>query len=448
MKLAIVGTGYVGLVTGVCLASIGHSVMCVDVDQEKIAQLQAGRVPFFEPGLEELLAQQVREGRLAFTVDHEVAFAQAEVIFIAVGTPQGIDGLPDLRALIEVARSIGRTVDHDVIVVIKSTVPVGTNHFLRQIIAEQLLHPVSIQLASNPEFLREGSAVYDTFHGDRIVIGAEDEAVAHTLAAIYQSMHIPILHTDIRSAEMIKYASNAFLATKISFINEIANLCERLGATIEDVARGMGMDQRIGEKFLRAGIGYGGSCFPKDVKALLGMADLSGYPFHILQAVERVNRKQQMLLIEKATKRLGNLRGKRVAMLGLAFKPDTDDMREAPSLAIAGALLELGAQVVGYDPVSMGNARYFLPSQVELLTRPEQALEGADAAFVLTEWEEFTLPTFAPLLLQMKKPVVFDGRNCLDAFALSELGIEYHPIGRGMDREMVTTSFQEKGRER
>ncbi|MDF2678913.1 MAG: ugd [Brevibacillus sp.] len=448
MKLAIVGTGYVGLVTGVCLASIGHSVMCVDVDHEKIAQLQAGRVPFFEPGLEELLDQQVREDRLAFTVNHEDAFAQAEVIFIAVGTPQGIDGLPDLRALIEVARVISRTVDHDVIVVIKSTVPVGTNHFLQQIIAEQQLHPVSIQLASNPEFLREGSAVYDTFHGDRIVIGAEDEAVAHTLETMYQSLPIPILHTDIRSAEMIKYASNAFLATKISFINEIANLCERLGATIEDVAKGMGMDQRIGEKFLRAGIGYGGSCFPKDVKALVGMAELSGYPFQILQAVEQVNRKQQMLLIEKAAKRLGDLRGKRVALLGLAFKPDTDDMREAPSLAIAGALLEMGAQVAGYDPISLENARFFLPAQVELLSRPEQALEGADAAFVLTEWEEFTLSDFAPLFQRMKAPVVFDGRNCLDASALSELGIEYHPIGRGFDREMVATSFQEKGRER
>ncbi|QRG66238.1 UDP-glucose dehydrogenase family protein [Brevibacillus choshinensis] len=447
MKLAIVGTGYVGLVTGVCLASIGHSVVCVDVDREKVAQLQGGRVPFFEPGLDELLQEQVHAKRLSFTIHHEAAFDQAEVIIIAVGTPQGIDGLPDLRALIEVARNIGRTVNHDVIVVIKSTVPVGTNHFLSQIIAEEQCHPVSIQMASNPEFLREGSAVYDTFHGDRIVIGAAGEGVANTLEALYRPLHIPFLHTDIRSAEMIKYASNAFLATKISFINEIANLCERLGATIEDVARGMGMDQRIGEKFLRAGIGYGGSCFPKDVKALMGMAELSDYTFQILQAVERVNRMQQLRLVEKAEKRLGDLRGQRIALLGLSFKPDTDDMREAPSLAIADALLKRGAQVVGYDPVSMENARNFLPAQIELCESAEQALEGVDAAFLLTEWIEFTMPVFALLLQRMKVSVVFDGRNCLDAPALARLGIEYHPIGRGIDAQLVTTSFQEKGRE-
>jgi UDPglucose 6-dehydrogenase len=395
-----------------------------------------------------MLEQQLRAERIAFTVRHQEAFSAAEAIFIAVGTPQGIDGMPDLRALIDVARTIGRTVDHDVTVVIKSTVPVGTNHFLRQMITEEQAHPVSIRLASNPEFLREGSAVYDTFHGDRIVIGTEDEGVARLLETLYQPLHIPILHTDIRSAEMIKYASNAFLATKISFINEIANLCEKLGATIEDVARGMGMDQRIGEKFLRAGIGYGGSCFPKDVKALLGMAELSGYSFHILQAVERVNRRQQMLLIEKAGKRLGDLRGKRIALLGLAFKPDTDDMREAPSLAIASALLKRGAQVAAYDPVCQKHAHFWLPGQVELASGPEQALTGANAAFVLTEWEEFSDSAFAPLFLQMREPLVFDGRNCLDTSALCRLGIEYHSIGRGVDKEVAVPSFQEKGRER
>ncbi|MED4908166.1 UDP-glucose dehydrogenase family protein [Brevibacillus centrosporus] len=448
MRIAIVGTGYVGLVTGVCLAKIGHQVTCVDVDEDKIAQLSSGEVPFYEPGLGEMLDQQRKEKRIAFTVNPGAAFANAEAIFIAVGTPQGIDGMPDLQALITVAQTIGRNVQHDVIVVIKSTVPIGTNTFLSQIIAEHLAHPVSVRVASNPEFLREGSAVYDTFHGDRIVIGTDDAEVAEMLAAMYEPLHIPILHTDIRSAEMIKYASNAFLATKISFINEIANLCESLGATIEDVARGMGMDQRIGEKFLRAGIGYGGSCFPKDVKALLGMAELSGDQLQILQAVERVNRKQQMRLVEKAVSRFGDLRGKRMALLGLSFKPDTDDMREAPSLGIAAALLEHGAQVVGYDPVSMNNARTYLPAQVELFESAEQALAGADAAFVLTEWQEFTLPAFVPKLRAMREAIVFDGRNCLHDSVLEDDAVEYHPIGRQLGKKLVTTSFHEKGRER
>jgi len=448
MKIAIAGTGYVGLVTGVCLAEIGHCVTCVDVDLGKIGQLQAGLVPFFEPGLADLLQKQLRAERLSFTHSHAEAFVGAEVIFIAVGTPQGADGLPDLRALTEVARAIGRHVQRDVVVAVKSTVPVGTNHSLQPLIAGQLAHPVKVTFASNPEFLREGSAVYDTFHGDRIVIGTEEEAAARTLANLYRPLNIPIVHTDIRSAEMIKYASNAFLATKISFINEIANLCERMGATIEDVARGMGMDQRIGERFLRAGIGYGGSCFPKDVKALLGMAAQTGYSFPILQAVEQVNGRQQLLLIEKALKRWGDLRGKRLALLGLAFKPDTDDMREAPSLAIARALLERGAQIVAYDPVSMDNARTLLPAQVEFAASAEAALAGADAAFVLTEWEEFTRPAFVPMLQRMKARIVFDGRNCLDSSVLQEKAVEYVPIGRGSRRELAMTSFREKGRER
>lgn len=448
MKIAIVGTGYVGLVTGVCLAAIGHDVTCVDVDEEKMAQLGAGFVPFFEPGLDELLAAQRQEGRLSFTESHEAAFSGAEAIVIAVGTPQGIDGMPDLRALIEVARAIGLTLANDAVVVIKSTVPVGTNHFVRELIAEHLVRPVTVQVVSNPEFLREGAAVYDTFHGDRIVIGADDEEAARLVEAIYQPLGIPVLHTDTRSAELIKYASNAFLATKISFINEIAQLCERLGATIEDVARGMGMDARIGGKFLRAGIGYGGSCFPKDVKALLGMAELSGYSFSILQAVERVNYRQRLLLIEKLVGRLGDLHGKRITLLGLAFKPDTDDMREAPSLTIAETLLKMGAQVVGYDPVSNTKARHVLPPAVELAPGAEKALEGADAAFVLTEWEEFTRPSFARLFTRMKAPIVFDGRNCLDAAVLGEWGIEYHPVGRGAWVQGTATSYLEKGRSR
>ncbi|MFD2370800.1 UDP-glucose dehydrogenase family protein [Brevibacillus sp. GCM10020057] len=448
MKIAIVGTGYVGLVTGVCLAEIGHCVTCVDIDHGKIGQLQAGRVPFFEPGLAELLEKQQQRERLSFTVSHADAFARAEVIFLAVGTPQGADGMPDLRALTEAACAIGRYVRQDVLVVVKSTVPVGTTHSLQSLIAGQLAHPVKVRFAANPEFLREGSAVYDTFHGDRIVIGTEEGEAARMLEEVYRPLSIPILHTDIRSAEMIKYASNAFLAAKISFINEIANLCERLGATIEDVARGMGMDQRIGEKFLRAGIGYGGSCFPKDVKALLKMAERSGYSFSILQAVEQVNGRQQLLLIEKAAKRWGDLRGKRMALLGLAFKPDTDDMREAPSLVVARALLERGAQVAAYDPVSMGNARTLLPGQVQFAASAEAALEGADAAFVLTEWEEFTRPAFARQLQRMKAKVVFDGRNCLDASVMREQGVEYYPIGRGEVSEPVLTSIHEKRRER
>lgn len=433
MRIAVVGTGYVGLVTGVCLAEMGHRVVCVDVDEAKIATLQAGVSPIYEPGLEDLLVTHLQLNRLSFTTNHDDAFADAELIYLAVGTPEGEDGLPDLTALMQVAKTIGRTVRNDVIVVTKSTVPVGTNQFIHQVILKHLGRPVTVHIASNPEFLREGQAIHDTFHGDRIIIGAEHEVVLRKLEEIYQDLNIPILKTDIRSAEMIKYASNAFLATKISFINEIANLCGKLGSSIEDVAKGMGMDQRIGEKFLQAGIGYGGSCFPKDVKALISLADMTGYPISILRAVEQVNLNQRQLLVSKARKRFGDLEGKRIALLGLAFKPNTDDMREAPSLVIARELVEEGAKVVAYDPIAMDKAKQVLPRQVELAPTADSALCDVDAVFVLTEWEEFTQPDFVERLRVMREPIVFDGRNCLHLATIKERGIEYHSIGREVD---------------
>ncbi|MBO8173595.1 MAG: UDP-glucose/GDP-mannose dehydrogenase family protein [Bacillaceae bacterium] len=429
-KITIVGTGYVGLVTGVCLAEMGHDVTCIDNDQEKLNKMKAGKSPIYEPGLEDLMKKNLESGRLHFTSNYKEGFLEAEVIYIAVGTPQKPDGSADLQYIDQVAREIALHISHPVTVVIKSTVPVGTNYRVREMLKTLLNEKIQVDIVSNPEFLREGSAVYDTFHGDRIVVGVDREEAFNTMEEIYKPFKVPIFKTDVLSAEMIKYASNAFLATKISFINEIANICEKLGANVEDVAYGMGLDDRIGSKFLRAGIGYGGSCFPKDTQALVQIAGNVHHKFDLLESVINVNNNQQKALVDKVKQRLGSLKGKRVALLGLAFKPNTDDMREAASIVISNQLIDEGAEIKAYDPIAIENAKKFLHPDVSYSTSIEEAVNNADLAMIITEWDEiknFPLQKYEEL---MKNPLVFDGRNCYSLDAVQQTGVEYHSIGR------------------
>ena len=429
--IAVVGTGYVGLVTGVCLSDIGHNVTCVDIDKQKVEKMKQGISPIYEPGLDELMKKNIERGRLRFTTSHEEAFRDAEIIYIAVGTPQKEDGSADLRFVEQAAKDIAEHVERDgVIVVTKSTVPVGTNEKVRAWIKQHLKREIRFDIVSNPEFLREGSAISDTFHGDQIVIGADNERAASIMEGVNKPFGIPIFKTDIHSAEMIKYASNAFLATKISFINEIANICEKVGANVEDVAYGMGLDTRIGPQFLRAGIGYGGSCFPKDTKALVQIAGDVDHQFELLEAVIKVNNKQQVKLVENARNRFGSLQGKKVALLGLAFKPNTDDMREAAWIVIARELLRDGALVVAYDPVAMENAKRVIGDEVMYVSSVEEALNDADLAMIVTEWEEIKQTPLDLYVKCMKTPVVFDGRNCYPLEEARKHNIEYHSIGR------------------
>lgn len=343
MKITVIGTGYVGLVTGVSLSEIGHDVTCIDIDERKVEQMRKGLSPIFEPGLEDMMKRNIGRHRLAFETSYEKGLAETDVIFIAVGTPQKEDGHANLTYIENVAERIAEHISKDAIVVTKSTVPVGTNDRIREVIHSRLKADVNISIASNPEFLREGSAIHDTFHGDRIVIGAEDRQTRETLDQVFAPLAIPVYHTDIRSAEMIKYASNAFLAAKISFINEISHICEKVGADVESVAHGMGLDKRIGNQFLRAGIGYGGSCFPKDTNALVQIAGHVEHDFELLKSVIKVNNNQQSMLVDKVLNRLGGVTGKTIALLGLSFKPNTDDMRDAPSIVIADRLAALDA---------------------------------------------------------------------------------------------------------
>ncbi len=431
-KIAIVGTGYVGLVTGVCLAEIGHQVICIDNDVKKIATLLAKKSPIYEPGLGEYIERNMSENRLTFTTNHCEAFNDAEVIYLAVGTPQNRDGSANLDYIFQAAREIGEHVSGEIIVVVKSTVPVGTNDKIKQCIKGNALKPIKVEVVSNPEFLREGHAIYDTFHGDRIVIGTSSERAAAVIASINEPFNIPILHTDVRSAEMIKYASNAFLATKISFINEISTICEKVGANIEDVAYGMGQDSRIGSQFLKAGIGYGGSCFPKDTKALVQIAGNVEHTFDLLESVIRINNKQQLILVKKAMLRFGSLKGKRVALLGLAFKPNTDDIREAASIVLVERLLEEGARVTVYDPVAMDNARKVLKDQVGYANSINEALYHADMAFIVTEWDEIKEFPLEDYEKRMNLPIVFDGRNCYRLEEVEQYAMEYHSIGRAI----------------
>ncbi len=431
MKIAVLGTGYVGLSTGVCLSEIGHNVICIDTDEQKIKSLRQGISPIYEPGLENLLIQNAAAGRLLFTTSHREALNGAEIIIIAVGTPQMEDGGADLSYIVQAAKDIAANLVQSSVVVIKSTVPVGTNDFIKSIIEEHGNERVTFNMVSNPEFLRQGSAVIDTMQADRIIIGSENDEAAKKVQEMYRPLNVPFILTSIRSAEMIKYASNAFLATKISFINEVANLCGVVGADVKDVAKGMGKDKRIGEAFLQPGIGYGGSCFPKDVKALLHTANLNGVHFSLLKETVAINDFQQELLVTKAINRLGDLKGKKVAMLGLAFKPETDDMREAPSIKIARSLTKLGAEVVAYDPVAVDNAKNILGDTIRFASTVCEAAVNADAVFIVTEWKEFRHLDLKTLMTTMRRPIVFDGRNCLEEDRIRACKkIEYYPIGR------------------
>jgi UDPglucose 6-dehydrogenase len=444
MNISVVGTGYVGLVTGVCLSEIGHTVTCIDIDENKLNQLKLGVSPIYEPGLDELLRKNIDANRLFFTSNHEVAFKASDVIYIAVGTPEKEDGSANLSYVEQVAKEIAKNLVNDVIVVTKSTVPVGTNNWIKKIIQTNLLNDVEVELVSNPEFLREGSAIRDSFHGDRIVIGADNEDVANIIEEINKPFGIPVFKTDIRSAEMIKYASNAFLATKISFINEISNICERVGANVEDVALGMGQDSRIGTQFLKAGIGYGGSCFPKDTKALVQIAGNVEYEFELLKGVINVNKKQQEVLLSKLFNRFGSVEGKKIAILGLAFKPDTDDMREAASIVIINKLIEQGAHVIAYDPVAIDNAKKFIKQRTQFVHNVYEALEGADAALILTEWDEIKDLDLRVFCETMNQPILFDGRNCYRLEEVAKYTIEYYSMGRPGIIPQLTKSFAMK----
>ncbi|WP_079507420.1 UDP-glucose dehydrogenase family protein [Mesobacillus jeotgali] len=431
MRIAVLGTGYVGLSTGVCLAEIGHHVICIDVDERKIATLKQGKSPIYEPGLEELLIKNSSAGRLAFTSSHKYGLNDADIIIIAVGTPQSDDGRADLKYIEQASKDLAEHIVRDSIVVIKSTVPIGTNDYVKQLLLGQLKNKVKIRMVSNPEFLRQGSAIQDTLKADRIIIGCEDIEASNIIQEMYRPLNVPFLLTDTRSAEMIKYASNAFLAMKISFINGIANLCEAVGADVVDVSKGMGLDKRIGSAFLNAGIGYGGSCFPKDVKALLHTSKEHGMPLSLLEQTIAINEKQQEFLVKKALDRFGTLTGKKIGILGLSFKPETDDMREAPSIRISRALTALGAEVTAYDPVAITNARQVIGDIITYTDAPIKAANGADALFIVTEWEEFRKLEFEAILGVMKNRIIFDGRNCLDEEDLRECGtIEYYSVGR------------------
>ncbi|MFK3960606.1 UDP-glucose dehydrogenase family protein [Pseudalkalibacillus hwajinpoensis] len=440
MKIAVMGTGYVGLVTGVCLAEIGHQVTCIDVDHKKIAMMADGYSPIFEPDLEKLMKRNLLDGRLHFTTAHKEALAKVDVIYIAVGTPQRSDGTSDLQYIQQAARHIGTSLQKDSIVVTKSTVPVGTNELIQKWIEQTLRSNNKVEVVSNPEFLREGSAVYDTFHGDRIVIGSENKTAAAVLEDINQPFGIPIYHTDRKSAELIKYASNAFLATKISFINEISAICEKVGANVDDVALGMGKDKRIGDQFLQAGIGYGGSCFPKDTNALVQIAGNHQHNFQLLKSVIEVNNTQQNKLIEKAKEVVGPLQGKKIALLGLAFKPNTDDMREAASIPIARSLVEEGAEVLAYDPIAISNAKGHLPKEVTFKESLIEVLTGADAALIITEWKEIKEVDLDVYVKRMTSPIVIDGRNCYSLEDAAKYPLHYISIGRPTINQLQVSS--------
>ncbi len=439
MKVTVVGTGYVGLVTGACLADMGNHVFCLDVDAAKIATLNAGALPIFEPGLEPIVRRNRAAGRLVFSTHVAASVAHGELQFIAVGTPPDEDGAADLRHVLAAARAVGRHMDGYRVLVNKSTVPVGTADRVRQAVAEELAargarHEFGV--VSNPEFLKEGAAVEDFMRPDRILLGAEDERAMRLLRELYapfQRNHERVIAMSVRSAELAKYAANAMLATRISFMNELANLAEALGADIEQVRRGIGADPRIGYHFLYAGAGFGGSCFPKDVKALQRTAEQAGRPLRVLAAVEEVNEAQKHVLGRKIAARFGaNLAGRRFALWGLAFKPNTDDMREAPSRALIADLLAAGATVRAYDPVARGEAAklYEGEARVQIVDAAQAALEGCDALAIVTEWQEFRSPDFAALKRTLRTPAVFDGRNLYEPETLRALGIEYFPIGR------------------
>ncbi|MFN7035152.1 MAG: UDP-glucose dehydrogenase family protein [Bellilinea sp.] len=429
-KICVVGTGYVGLVTGTCFADLGNEVRCLDIDHQRIEKLKQGIMPIYEPGLEQLVSQNVKAGRLIFTTNYEEALDSAEFAFIAVGTPSGVDGEADLQYVRAAAEKIADLVNHPIIVVNKSTVPVGTGDWVADIIRKRRAgKPLDFDVVSNPEFLREGSAINDFMYPDRIVLGSVNREAASKVAQLYLSLRCPIMITDLRTAEMIKYASNAFLATKISFINEMANICEELGADVRQVAQGMGMDKRIGNAFLDAGLGWGGSCFPKDVKALAHMAVLHGTNPQLLQAVMDINRNQRRRVVVRLRRALGSLDEKVIGVLGLSFKPNTDDIREAPALEVIHLLQVEGAMVKAYDPQAMEAAKTMLP-KVRLCSNPYEVAEGADALVLATEWNEFKQLDFERIASLMRNKLIMDGRNLWDPERLRQYGFTYYGIGR------------------
>ena len=442
MKIAVVGTGYVGLVTGTCFAEVGIEVTCIDIDQKKIDNLHQGILPIYEPGLEEMVTRNVEKGRLHFSTNLGEAIKDCDVAFIAVGTPPGEDGSADLKYVLAVARGIGEHMSDYVVVVTKSTVPVGTAAKVRAEIEQALAKrgaDIEFDVASNPEFLKEGAAIDDFLKPDRIVVGVSSERAEEAMTKLYKPFLLnghPIIFMDIPSAEMTKYAANSMLATKISFMNDIANLCEIMGADVNMVRRGIGSDARIGTKFIYPGIGYGGSCFPKDVKALIKTAQENGYDMQVLRAVESVNEDQKSVLFNKVSKHFdGELKGLKIALWGLSFKPKTDDMREAPSLVIIEKLLAAGCTVTAYDPVAMPEARHTLGDSISYAKDEFDALIDADALLIVTEWPEFRVPNFKVVSRLMKQQVIFDGRNIYEPAEMKELGFAYHCIGIKTDHQ-------------
>lgn len=436
MKIAIVGTGYVGLVSGACFAEMGIDVTCVDIDQAKIERLRAGDIPIYEPGLDELVLRNTQEGRLHFSTRLADCLDGVEAVFSAVGTPPDEDGSADLRYVLEVAREVGRHMQHYLVVVTKSTVPVGTARKVEAAIREELSKrgvDIPFDVASNPEFLKEGSAIKDFMSPDRVVVGVESEKARELMTRLYAPFmlnNFRVIFTDVPSAEMIKYAANSMLATRISFMNDIANLCELVGADVNQVRKGIGSDTRIGSKFLYPGCGYGGSCFPKDVKALVQTAEQNGYDMRVLKAVEEVNERQKSVLFEKLRRHYGDLQGKTIALWGLAFKAETDDMREATSLVTIRHLLEAGCTVRVFDPAAMDEARRRLGDAIIYASDIYDAAKGADALLLLTEWKQFRLPSWARVHDLMRNPIVFDGRNIYDPAEMRKNGFEYYSIGR------------------
>ncbi|RSD26954.1 UDP-glucose dehydrogenase family protein [Mesobacillus subterraneus] len=435
-KIAVAGTGYVGLVAGVCFAEVGHQVTCVDIDEEKIKLMKSGVSPIYETGLQELMQKNFEEGRIDYTTDFRSAYKDADAIFIGVGTPEQSDGSANLSYIATVARQIAESIEKDCLVVVKSTVPVGTNDKVEQFINDFLVNNVRVEVASNPEFLAQGSAVHDTLHAERVIIGTESKWAESLLMNIYEPFNLPIVSVNRRSAEMIKYASNDFLALKISYMNDIANLCELVGADIQDVARGMSFDARIGSKFLNAGIGFGGSCFPKDTKALDNIAKQYGYELKTVQAAIDVNQKQKTLLYKKASERLITFNGLKVAVLGLTFKPGTDDLREAASLENIPLLLKQGADIFAYDPVGAKNFAQVHPEgkngkgSITYVGNIEHALKDANVCFIFTEWGEIKAVNPENYKELMKTPLVYDGRNIYNVKEMEQAGVEYYSIGR------------------